>query len=132
MGLALDLRWLFELFISAVLSAKSKPGFETRNFALLVKKFKEWNIDLRNLIVVAPFNEAGFQMSPSKDECERVLATLPTANVIAINILASGYFNPSEAAYYLKTLPNMNGVAVGISNESHALETFKLLASLKE
>ncbi len=71
-------------------------------------------------------------MSPSKDECERVLATLPTANVIAINILASGYFNPSEAAYYLKTLPNMNGVAVGISNESHALETFKLLASLKE
>jgi hypothetical protein len=56
-----------------------------------------------------------------------MLAELPKPNVIAISILAAGYLSPSEAIDYLATLPNIKGVAVGVSKESHARETFKLL-----
>jgi hypothetical protein len=131
MGLALDLRWLFEEFIKTVKSYDTKVGFQTRNFCLLIKKFKEWNIDLNVVLIVAPFNNAGFQMSPSKVDCENVLTDLPAVNIIAINILASGYLSPPEAVEYIQALPNMVGVAVGISKEKHAHETFKTLAQLK-
>ena len=127
MGLALNLRWLFSLYIDFMLDLGIKPGFETRNFAFLVKKFKEWNIDFREVMIAAPFNEVGFQMTPSKVECEQALTSLPEPNVVAISILASGYLNLSEAAKYIKSLPNLKGFAVGISKEKHARETFRFL-----
>jgi hypothetical protein len=52
---------------------------------------------------------------------------MPESNVIAISILAAGYLKPPEAIDYIATLPNIKGVAVGVSKEKHAHETFKLL-----
>ena len=40
---------------------------------------------------------------------------------------SAGYLNPSEAIDYVATLPNIKGVAVGVSKEKHARETFRLL-----
>jgi hypothetical protein len=127
MGLALNLKWLFNLYIDFMLDLGIKPGFETRNFAFLVNKFREWNMKFREIMIAAPFNKVGFQMSPSKTECEQALASLPEPNVVAISILASGYLTLSEAAKYIKSLPNLKGLAVGISKEKHARETFKFL-----
>lgn len=129
MGLALNLKWLFTSYIDVMANNNVKSGFETRNFPLFVKKFNEWNIDLQDVFIIAPFNEVGFQMNPSKEECERVMQTLPAANILAINVLASGYLNLSEAASYIKSLPNLAGVAVGVSKEAHARETFRCLKS---
>jgi hypothetical protein len=127
MGLALDLDWLFKSFIKYLADRRITPGFNTRNFPYLVRKFSEWGINLDKTLIVTPFNEAGFQMNPSKEDCEKTLITLSCPNVIAISVLAAGYFKPSEAANYLAGLNNIKGIIIGVSTESQAKETFELL-----
>ena len=127
MALALNLDWFFKSYVDFMLKLGIKPGFNTRNFVYLVNRFIEWRIDLRETIIATPFNKKGFQMNPSRTECEQALAKIPELNIIAISILASGYLKPPEAIDYIATLPNINGVAVGVSKEQHAHETFNLL-----
>jgi hypothetical protein len=127
MSLALRLDWLFKSFVDFMLESGITPGFNTGNFPYLVNRLKEWNIGLDKVIIAAPFNKVGFQMSPSKRECEETLAANPHSFVIAISIFAAGYLNPSDAIDYIATLPNVKGVAVGVSKETHAHETFRLL-----
>jgi hypothetical protein len=127
MALAFNLDWLFESYVDFVSKLGATPGFNTGNFAYLVNKFNEWSVDLGEVTIAAPFNKAGFQMNPSRGDCEKILADVPEPNVIAISILAAGYLSPSEAIDYITTLPNIKGVAVGVSKEKHARETFRLL-----
>lgn len=127
MSLALNLDWLFRSYIEFISEFGIGPGFETRNFAYLIKKFKEWNLDLSEILIAAPFNKVGFQMNPSKEECEKALAEVPESNVIAMSILASGYLKLPEATDYVENLPKIKGVVVGVSKENHAQETFSYL-----
>lgn len=127
MALALDLDWIFKSYIRLTGELGIKPGFETRNFAYLANKLKEWNLDFSEILIVAPFNKVGFQMNPSRAECEKALAEVPESNVIAMSILAAGYLKLPEAIEYIKSLSNIKGVVVGVSKEKHAFETFKLL-----
>lgn len=126
MALALDLDWLFKSFIDNLSKIGITPGFNTRNFPILVNKFNEWKIDLDQILIVAPFNKAGFQMNPSKEECEKVLSSLSSPIVLAISVLAAGYFKPAEAVDYLARLSNIKGVVAGVSSEQQASETFML------
>jgi hypothetical protein len=130
MSLALNLDWLIKSYVEFMLKLDIKPGFNTRNFAYLVKKLDEWNIRSRDVVIAAPFNKMGFQMDPSKTECEKALKSLDAANVIAISILAAGYLKPPEAIKYIQSLPNILGVAAGISKEQHAQETFRLFKNI--
>jgi len=127
MGLALDSNWLFKSCIDFISELGIKPGFETRNFAYLVNKFKEWNIDFSKITIAAPFNKVGFLMNPSKKECEEALAEAPESNTIAVSMLAAGYLKLPEATEYIQQLSNLKGVAVGVSKEHHAYENFKFL-----
>ena len=76
-------------------------------------------------LIVTPFNKAGFQMNPSKEECEKTLRTA-SPNVLAISVLAAGYYKPTEAVDYLASLNNLKGIIAGVSNEQQASETFNL------
>ncbi|MEM3566187.1 MAG: hypothetical protein QXK18_04875 [Candidatus Bathyarchaeia archaeon] len=125
--LSLGLEWVFRFYTEFLLKMGIVPGFNTGNFALLVEKFREWDISFEDVVIAAPFNKVGFQMVPSKEECEKALESLPKPNVLAISILAAGYLKPEEAVDYIAGLPNIKGVAVGVSKEKHAIETFKLL-----
>jgi hypothetical protein len=125
LGLGLD--WVFKFYTEFLLKRGITPGFNTGNFALLVEKLREWDIGLEDVVIAAPFNKVGFQMVPSREECEKALAGLPEPIVLAISILAAGYLKPEEAVDYIAGLPNIKGVAVGVSKEGHANETFKLL-----
>jgi len=127
LSLGLDLRWLFESYIRFMVKHGIMPGFNTRNFPYLVKRFKEWSIDLTQTLIATPFNKVGFQMNPSKAECEQTLKDMPKPNVFAISILAAGYVPTREAVEYVAGLPNIKGVSIGVSKEKHAVETFKLL-----
>ena len=127
MALALNLDWIFKAYVDFMLKLRIKPGFNTRNFAYLIKKLREWNIDFGQTAIATPFNKVGFQMNPSRIECEKALAETPEPSIIAISILAAGYLKPLEAIGYIANLPNIKGVAVGVSQEKHALETFNLL-----
>jgi hypothetical protein len=130
MALALNLDQLFKSYIEFMLKLGIEPGFETRNFPYLVNKFKEWNIDFHKIVIATPFNKVGFQMNPSRTECEKALLALQEPNIIAMSILAAGYLKLQEAISYIRSLPNLNGVVVGVSKEKHASETFKLLSNL--
>jgi len=127
MALALDMDWLFEAYLDFMSNQGIAPGFNTGNFVYLVNKFEEWGLDMGGIVIAAPFNKAGFQMNPSRTECEKILSGSKKSMVIAISIFAAGYLNPLEAVDYVATLPNLKGVAVGVSKEKHARETFRLL-----
>lgn len=127
MALALNLDWIFKSYVDFISKLGVRPGFNTGNFPYLVERFKEWNIDLGETVIAAPFNKVGFQMNSSRMECEKVLEGCQESNVVAISIFAAGYLNVSEAIEYVATLPNIKGVAVGVSKENHARETFRLL-----
>jgi hypothetical protein len=126
MGLALNLEWLFNAYRDFLSKRGVVPGFNTRNLPYLVKKFNEWGLDLDHTIITTPFNKAGFQMNPSREECERTLANLSSPIVVAISVLASGYIKPSEALDYVAGLDNIKGIVAGVSNEQQARETFNL------
>ena len=130
MCLALNFRWLFDSHIAFLSKIGAVPGFHTRNFPYLVEKFDEWSIDLDEILITTPFNSAGFQMNPSKTECEQALKNFNEANIIAISIFASGYLKPKDAIKYISSLPNIRGVAVGVSNERQAVNTFALLRQI--
>jgi len=127
MALALRLDWFFKSYVDFLLKLGITPGFNTGNFAYLVNKLREWSIDLRKTTIAAPFNKIGFQMNPSRMECEKALADISEPIVIAISVLAAGYLKPLEAINYIAALPNIKGVAVGVSKENHARQTFRLL-----
>lgn len=127
MALALNMDWLFRTHVDFMEELGVKPGVQTRNFSHLVRKFEEWGIALCKVVIAAPFNSLGFQMSPSREEWEQTLARIPEAEVIAISILAGGYLELPSAMEYVTSLPNLRGVAVGVSNEEQARETFALL-----
>lgn len=127
MALSFNLNWLFEFYIDFLLKKNVRPGFETRNFAYLIDKFNEWNIDLSKVSIAAPFNNVGFQMNPSKAACEKALEDTKGAEVIAMSILAAGYLKPAEAMNYILNIPNISKIVVGVSKEAQAKETFKLM-----
>jgi len=126
MGLALNLEWLFGAYMSFLFRRGIMPGFHTRNFPYLVKKFNEWGIDLDSIMITTPFNKVGFQMNPSREECEKALSNISSPNVLAISVLASGYLNLYEALDYISCLDNVKGVVAGVSTEQQARETFGL------
>ncbi len=127
MALALNKDWLFKSYIKFMSGLGIQPGFETRNFAYLVNKFKEWQIDFGKVVIAAPFNKVGFQMNPSKEACEESLQTAAGSEIIAMSVLAAGYLKPQQAIEYLRYLPEITGVVIGVSKEQHAQETFRLL-----
>jgi hypothetical protein len=127
MVIALNLDWFVDSYIRFVSGLGIKPGFETRNFAYLVKKFKDWNVDFSKIELVSSFNKVGFQMNPSKTSCEDALEGIPECDVIAMSILAAGYLNLPDAVRYIEDLPNVKGLVVGVSKEKQAFETFSYL-----
>ena len=127
LALALSMDWLFKSYADYMQKAKITPGFNTVNFTHLVRKLKDWNIDLNHVVIASPFNKIGFQMPPSQEQCEDTLRNLNLPILIAISVLAAGYLRPQEAIEYIAALPNIKGVVVGISKERHATETFRIL-----
>ena len=132
MALSLNFDWLFVSYVKFMLKNRIRPGLHTRNLPYLVKKLGEWGIDPIQLTILAPFNKIGFQMNPSKTDFEKTLESISGIKVIAMSILASGYLKPPEAISYVAGLPNLTHIAVGVSNEHQAIETFRLLREKKQ
>lgn len=126
MALALDMEWLIRAHIELMTKLGLKPGFETRNLPYFVKQINKWKIGTQNIVIEAPFNPIGFQMCPSKSECEDAINLAPGSEIIAFSILAAGYVKLPQALQYVSSLKGISGVAIGVSNEKQAMETFSL------
>ncbi|MFX1517990.1 MAG: hypothetical protein ACFFC6_16940 [Promethearchaeota archaeon] len=125
LALGIGAEEIFRFYIKYVIEKQNAiPGFATLNFARLVKTFYEWGI--YDPLVMASFNKVGFQMNPSREECERCLREYKV-DLVAMSTLASGYLKPEEAYEYLFSLPNIKSVAVGVSTREHAEETFRII-----
>jgi len=124
MALALEMDWVFKAFVRSLRALGVMPGFDTRNLPTLVRRLRAWGVETRGLVFAAPFNAAGFQMSPSREACEQTLADLPGATVIAFSVLAAGYLSLPEAAEYVAGMPRLDGVAIGVSTTEQARSTF--------
>ena len=106
------------------------PGFVTRNFMRFVDLIRDTHEPFSEIIVMAPFNLIGYQMNPSRKSCEECLAGMRGGNVISMSLLAGGYV-PLDAAFdYVKNLPNLTGIAIGVSSVDHAETTFLKLSKL--
>ncbi len=128
LGISFGASKLLESFMAHVRDEyKAQPGFVTRNFVRFLDFFQRSNLNLKDVAIMAPMNKIGFQMNPSKEACEASLAQLKGGDVFAISILAAGYLKPHEAFEYVRGLPNLSGVVVGVSSEAHAKDTFSSL-----
>jgi hypothetical protein len=125
LALSLNAKNIFEFYIDYINDNYGvKPAFGTMNFPMLVERFNEWGI--KRPLVMASFNKIGFQMNPSREDCERILREYDV-DVLAMSTLASGYLKPNEAYDYLFSLPNIRSVVVGVSSREHAIETFNII-----
>ena len=125
LALALGAREQLEFFAGHVRERYGvRPGFVTMNFPMLVDSFKRWGFE--RPLVMTTFNSAGFQMNPSKEECERTLEE-GYADVVAMSTLAAGYLKPDEAFRYACSLPDISSFIVGVSTIAHARESFETI-----
>lgn len=125
LALSLKAQNIFEFYIDYIKDNYGvEPAFGTMNFARLAESFDEWGI--KRPLIMASFNSAGFQMNPSKEECERFLQEYDV-DVLAMSTLAAGYLKPKEAYEYLFSLPNIKSAVVGVSTKEHVEETFGII-----
>ncbi len=94
------------------------PGFITLNMPYLRSKLIEWGIE--DVVICSSINAAGFNMHPSREEYERVLAENdPTKyQMMAMNVLASGSITPAQSFEYVNSL-NVQSVVFGASSKGH-------------
>lgn len=86
-----------------------------------------WGIDLSRIVAATPFNSIGFQMASSREACAETPTMRDRPDGKAPSNLASGHITLQDAAEYLHTLPNLEGVAAGVSKDHEPKETFQLL-----
>jgi len=110
----------------------AKPGFVTYNLPRFVRLFQEAGLSLKDVVIMTPFNSLGYQMSPSRDSCEVTLSSMREGHVIAMSVMAGGYLKLDEAIDYIQALPNLSGVAIGVSSKEHARDTFTNLRTMPE
>ena len=101
------------------------PGLQTLNFARLARAINNSPRVCESAAIMAPFNPIGFQMNPTRSECESSLAHMSGHPVAAISVLAAGRLAIDEAVMYLSKLPSIQSVVVGTSSPSHARESFQ-------
>lgn len=108
----------------------ASPGFVTYNLVSFVELFRKAGLTMKDVAIMTPFNSVGYQMSPSRQSCEACLSDLPKTDLIAMSIMAGGYLKFDEAIDYICSLPNLSGVAAGVSSIEHARNTFTRLRAI--
>lgn len=130
LAMLLEVDEVFKTFVNFVKDRYDvMPGFVTRNLPRFIDFCQRIDLELEDVVIMTPINKLGFQMTPTKEACEKALLEKDGAQVIAMSILAAGQIGLSEAIKYLNSLSNIRSVVVGVSRESHAQETFTRLQS---
>ncbi len=105
---------------------KVLPGFITLNMPYLKAKLEEWGIE--EVVICSTINKNGFNMYPSKEEYERVIATNDPNKyqLMAMSVLASGAISPKEAFDYANNL-NIQSVVFGASSLKNIQQTTSMI-----
>lgn len=117
--LGYDIKEVFEHYCEYIWKKhKVIPGFITLNMPYLKAKLEKWGID--GVCICSSINAAGFNMYPSKEEYERVIAENDPNKyqLMAMNVLASGSITPQQSFDYVNNL-NVQSVVFGASSKNH-------------
>ena len=123
MLLGYGIKEVFEHFAEYIRKKyKVTPGFVTLNMPYLKSKLEEWGIE--EVVICSSINAAGFNMHPSKEEYEKVIAANdPTKyQLMAMNVLASGSITVQQSFDYINSL-NLQSVVFGASSKGHIKST---------
>ena len=127
LALSLNFKDFFEIFRDYLHNSYHVDvGLSTKNFSWLVTKLDDWNITFED--IMTSFNKAGYLMNPSREKCEKTLASYD-GEVTAMNIFAGGYIGLDETFKYIVSLPKISKVVVGASTVEHARQTFELFTN---
>lgn len=117
--LGYDIKEVFEHYCEYIWKKhKVIPGFITLNMPYLKNKLEQWGID--QVCICSSINAAGFNMYPSKEEYEKVIAANDPNKyqLMAMNVLASGSITPKQSFDYVNEL-NVQSVVFGASSKNH-------------
>ena len=121
--LGFDIKEVFEHFCEYIRKKyKVTPGFVTLNLPYLKGKFEQWGIE--EVVICSSINAAGFNMHPSKEEYEKLIATNDTSKyqLMAMNVLASDSITTKQSFDYINQL-NVQSVVFGASSKAHIQST---------
>jgi hypothetical protein len=102
----------------------AEAGFITMNLPQLVDMLESGGV--KNPIICASINKAGFRMSGGQEKYEAVLRQ-KRCRVIAMQVLAGGAVSPREAIEYVCKLPNIESILFGASSKTNIQETVSLI-----
>ena len=125
--LGYDIREVFEHFVEYIRKKyKVIPGFVTLNMPYLKGKLEEWGIE--DVVICSSINATGFNMHPSKEEYERVIAANDASKyqLMAMNVLASGSITVQQSFDYINSL-NIQSVVFGASSREHIKSTADMI-----
>ncbi len=103
---------------------RAVPGYGTLNLPRLAEGLAR--AGLREPLIMAPFNPAGFHMNPSREACEASVRA-GGYTLLAMNVLVSGAAAPEDAFRYLGGFQAIRHVVIGATSESHIAENAALL-----
>ncbi|KIC94321.1 hypothetical protein [Flavihumibacter solisilvae] len=122
-----DIFVAFHQYVSKKYNAEA--GFITMNMPALLDMLESAGI--RNPIICASINKAGFRMSGGKELYEQTLNTR-TFRAIAMQVLAGGAVSPKEAIQYVCSLPNIQSILFGASSRGNIKDTASFIRSYDE
>lgn len=125
--LGYNIREVFEHFVEYIRKKyKVIPGFVTLNMPYLKGKLEEWGIE--DVVICSSINAAGFNMHPSKEEYERVIAANDSSKyqLMAMNVLASGSITVQQSFDYINSL-NIQSVVFGASSKGHIKSSIDMI-----
>lgn len=125
--LGYNIKDVFEHFTEYIRKKyKVTPGFVTLNMPYLKRKLEEWGIE--DVVICSSINAAGFNMHPSKEEYEKVIATNDSSKyqLMAMNVLASGSITVQQSFDYINSL-SIQSVVFGASSRGHIKSTVEAI-----
>jgi hypothetical protein len=102
----------------------AEAGFITMNLPQLLEMLESGGV--KNPIICASINKAGFRMSGGPAKYEAILRQ-NRCRVIAMQVLAGGAVSPREAIEYVCRLPNIESILFGASSKTNIQETVSLI-----
>lgn len=103
---------------------KSEAGFITMNLPLLLNELEKKGI--RNPIICASINKAGFRMSGGKEVYEKVIAE-KRCRLIAMQVLAAGTIPAKEALKYVSEMDGIESILFGASSRTNIKNSKELI-----
>jgi len=124
LALSLGMKKVFQTFQEHIHEKhKLKSGLVTKNLPLLISKLNEWELKFPK--IMTSFNPIGFQMNPSRNDCEKAILDYD-GEIIAMSVLAGGFLKLQDAYEYLSKIPQITSLVIGVSSTDHAKSTFSL------